>query len=75
MKLKRYCNDLDIKLVFATVKLRDLFIVKDSVLAFSTDKFVCAGCNASYIGETTRHISTRVRPVFGPAKTHTFTNI
>lgn len=24
-------------------------------------KFTCAGCNASYIGETARHISTRVR--------------
>ena len=24
-------------------------------------KFTCAGCNASYIGETTRHVSTRVR--------------
>ena len=24
-------------------------------------KFLCAGCNASYIGETSRHLSTRVR--------------
>ena len=24
-------------------------------------KFLCAGCNANYIGETTRHFSTRVR--------------
>ena len=24
-------------------------------------KFVCAGCNACYVGETTRHFSTRVR--------------
>ena len=24
-------------------------------------KFTCAGCNACYVGETTRHFSTRVR--------------
>ena len=24
-------------------------------------KFACAGCNACYVGETTRHFSTRVR--------------
>jgi len=24
-------------------------------------KFTCAGCNACYIGETSRHLSTRVR--------------
>ena len=24
-------------------------------------KFVCAACNACYVGETTRHFSTRVR--------------
>ena len=24
-------------------------------------KFVCAGCNACYVGETCRHFSTRVR--------------
>ena len=24
-------------------------------------KFVCAGCNASYIGETTRHLYTRAK--------------
>ena len=24
-------------------------------------KFLCAGCNACYIGETSRHLSTRVR--------------
>lgn len=64
--LKRYCRpDLDIKLVFNTFKLRNLFSVKDSVppglRSRVVYKFSCAGCNASYIGETTRHICTRVR--------------
>ena len=46
-------------------KLRNMFRVKDSVpqglrprLVY---KFSSAGCNASYIGETTRHICTRFR--------------
>ena len=47
------------------IKLRNLFSVKDSVppglRSRVVYKFSCAGCNASYIGETTRHICTRVR--------------
>ena len=64
--LKRYCKaDLDVKLVFSTFKLRNMFSVKDSVPQSLRSrvvyKFSCAGCNASYIGETTRHICARVR--------------
>ena len=64
--IKRYCKaDLDIKLVFSTFKLRNMFSVKDSVpqglRSRVVYKFSCAGCNASYIGETTRHLCTRVR--------------
>ena len=63
--VNRYCNDLDIKLVFTTFKLRNLFSVKDSVPRELRSrviyKFTCACCNACYIGETSRHFSTRVR--------------
>ena len=64
--LKRYCKpDLDIKLVFTTFKLRNLFGVKDfvpqSLRSRVVYKFQCASCNACYIGETTRHLSTRIR--------------
>ena len=42
-----------------------MFSVKDSVPQSLRSrvvyKFSCAGCNASYIGETTRHICARVR--------------
>ena len=56
--LKRYCKaDLDVKLVFSTFKLRNMFACCSRVVY----KFSCAGCNASYSGETTRHICARVR--------------
>ena len=63
--IKRYCNDLDIKLVFSSFKIGNMFSVKDPVPVGLRSrvvyKFACAGCNACYVGETTRHFSTRVR--------------
>ena len=42
-----------------------MFNVKDpipnSLKSFVVSKFVCPGCNACYIGETIRHLSTRIR--------------
>ena len=62
--VNRCCNDLDMKLVFTTFKLRNLFSVKDSVPRDLRSrviyKFTCACCNACYVGETGRHFSTRV---------------
>ena len=63
--IKRYCNDLDIKLVFSSFKIGTLFGVKDPIPGGLRSrvvyKFACAGCTACYVGETTRHFSTRVR--------------
>ena len=63
--IKCYCNDLDIKLVFSSFKIGNLFGVKDPIPGGLRSrvvyKFACAGCNACYVGETTRHFSTRVR--------------
>ena len=51
--IKRYCNDLDIKLVFSSFKIGNLFGVKDPVpdglRSRVVYKFVCAGCNACYV--------------------------
>ena len=53
-------------------KLRNMFRVKDSVPQGLRSRLVCkfssAGCNASYIGETTRHICTRFRELLLPDK-------
>ena len=59
--LKSYCKaDLDIKLAFSTFKVRNVFSSNDSVpYSFRSRvvyQFTCAGCNACYIGDTTRHI-------------------
>ena len=63
--IKGYCNDLDIKLVFSSFKIGNLFVVKDPVpdglRSRVVYKFGCAGCNACYVGKTCRHFSTRVR--------------
>ena len=63
--IERYCNDLDIKLVFYSFKIGSLFGVKDPVpdglCSHVVYKFVCAGCNACYVGETCRHLPTLVR--------------
>ena len=65
--IKRYYYDLNIKLVFSSFEIDNLFGVKDpipgglrhgSCVAY---KFACAGCNAYYVGETTRHFCTCVR--------------
>ena len=63
--IKRYCSNLDIKLVFSSFKIGNLFGVKDPIPGGLRSrvvyKFACAGCNACYVGATTRHFSTRVR--------------
>jgi len=56
---------MEIKLAFSSFKVGSIFSVKDPVpLDLSSRvvyKFSCAGCNACYIGETSRHLSTRIR--------------
>ena len=63
--LKRYCNDLDATLAFSFFKISSMFSVKDPVpveLRLNVVyKFTCASCNSCYVGETSRHLSTRNR--------------
>ena len=61
---KCYCNNIDIKLVFSSFKIGDMFGVKDPIprglRTCVVYKFLCVGSNACYVGETPRHLSTRV---------------
>ena len=57
---KQFCKEgTNIKIVFSTFELASLFSTKDKVpyglKTYVIYKFLCAGCNASYVGETYRH--------------------
>ena len=58
------CKGINIKLVFTTKKISSFFSTKDvnpSVLRSRVVyHFTCASCNASYVGQTTRHFNVRV---------------
>ena len=65
---KKYCKDLDIRLVFTSYKLKNRFGVRisvpNSLRSLVVYKFLCAGCGPCYVGETARHFPTRVREHF-----------
>ena len=60
-----FCKSTDIRISFSMTKVGDLFSVKsripDYLKSFVVYHFVCAGCGASYVGETTRYFLTRIR--------------
>ena len=59
--IKRYCNNLDIKLIFFSFKIGNLFSAKDPIPSNLRSSVVykvsCADCK---VGETTRHFSTHI---------------
>ena len=78
--IKRYCSNLTIKLAFSSFKIKNLIKVKDSVLRSFRScvayKFTCAGCNSVYVGETCRHISTRIREhLFTDKNSHVYKHL
>ena len=80
MLAKKYCKNLNIKLAFSSFKIKNLITVKDcvprSLRSCVVYKFICAGCNSVYIGETSRHVSTRVREhLFTDKNSHIFKHL
>ena len=63
-----------VKLVFTSevLKLRQTFSYKDSYPSVLSSKvvykFVCASCNADYVDQTHRHLTTRINEHFGKDK-------
>ena len=64
----------------ACLKVGDLFSVKESVpkyvRSFVVYRFICPGCNTSYIGETIRHLTTRIKEHWETdSKSHIFKHL
>ena len=63
-KIDQLCKSLKVKLVFTSEKLRCAFSTEDPYqsehLSKFVYKFVCASCNASYVGQTCQHLATRI---------------
>ena len=77
---KRYCYNIDIKLVFSSFKIGSMFRVKDptprGLRAGMVYKSLCAACSAYYVCETTRHFSTSIREhVFSDRTSHIFKHL
>ena len=77
---KNYCKSINIKIVFSPFKVGNLFSVKESVLkylrSFVVYSFACPGCNANCIGETTRHVTTRIKEhLETDSKSHIFKHL
>ena len=69
---KRYCKNAKVKLVFTSDKLRQTFSYKGSYPSVLSSKvvykFVCASCNAIYVGQTHRHLTSSIDEHFGKDK-------
>ena len=62
---KEFCKEnLNIKLVFNSFKIKSYFSYKnpipDDFKSFLVYKFTCASYSSSYLGETFRHVKTRI---------------
>ena len=71
---KELCKETNIHINFSTFKIGTLFSVKDclksSLRSFVVYRFTCPGCNARYIGETTRHLIIRIEEHFTSNSSH-----
>ena len=59
------CDKIDARFIFISHKVGQYFSNKDLIpkelQSYVVYKFTCGCCNASYIGETSRHLSTRIK--------------
>ena len=69
LKLKKlialYCEKVDARFIFTSSKVGQYFSNKDKVppglQSFVVYQFTCGCCGATYIGETTKHLPTRIK--------------
>ena len=74
---QKYCNNVDVRLVFLSFKLSNMFSTKDKLLLKShvVYKFKCARCNSCYIGYTTRHFTTRIHEHLTDKQSHIYQHL
>ena len=77
--IKKCCKPIEAKLVFNSFKIRDAFSTKDKIPMFRKSsviyKFTCV-CKATYIGETSRRLNTRIAEHLGKDKnSHVFKHL
>ena len=80
MLVERYCKDVKVKLALTSFKIDNLITAKDcvprSLRSNIVYKFSCAECNSVYVGETRRHLSTRVREhLFSDKNSHIYKHL
>ena len=76
---KKCCKNSNIN-IFSLFKTGDLFSSKDclpsGLKSFVVYKFVCAGCQSCYIGETKHHLPTRINErLVTDKKSHIFKHL
>ena len=77
---KRFCKQINIKVVFSPFKICDLLSAKDSLpnalKSYVVYKFTCAGCQSCYVGETKRYLPTRMKEDLDTdSKSHIFQHL
>ena len=69
-----YCKSNSIRISFSTFKIGSVFSAKDKLdkllKSFVVYRYVCPSCNARYVGETTRHLKTRIEEHLNSSSTH-----
>ena len=69
---QKYKIDMDVRLAFQSFKLKNMLGTKDPLplTSFVVYKFICARCNACYVGYTTRHLTTRIHEHLNDKQSH-----
>ena len=60
---KLYCKETHVSLIFKSFKVLDCFLktkIPEYLRSYIVCEFVYAGCNATFVGKTQRHIKTRI---------------
>ena len=75
-----FCKDIDINVAFLPLKFSSFFNCNDtlpkSLQSYAVYQFTCAGCKACYIGETKRHLNTKIEDHFGKdKKSHIYSHL